>query len=68
MRYCGTTPRRLAFPVEFKELFEELLESVKQAKAIEKGELKPSRVFRVNPQTEVVRVRSKLGLLGGKID
>jgi len=41
---------------------------VKQAKAIEKGELKPSRVFRVNPQTEVVRVRSKLGLLGGKID
>ena len=26
-----------------KELFEELLESVKQAKAIELGELKPSR-------------------------
>lgn len=49
-----------------KELFEELLESVKQAKAIEKGELKPSRVFRMNPQTEVVRVRSKLGLSQSK--
>lgn len=45
-----------------KELFEELLESVKQAKGIEKGELKPSRIFRVNPKTDLVKVRSQLGL------
>jgi putative transcriptional regulator len=45
-----------------KELFEELLESVKQAKSIERGELKPSRVFKVNPRSDVARVRGKLGL------
>jgi hypothetical protein len=45
-----------------KELFEELLESVKQAKAIEKGELKPARTFRVNPKTDLVKVRGRLGL------
>ena len=45
-----------------KELFEELLESVKQAKAIEKGELKPARTFRINPKTDIVKVRGKLGL------
>ena len=31
-----------------KELFEGLLTSVKQAVAISKGEMKPSRVFRYN--------------------
>ena len=45
-----------------KALFEELLESVKQAKAMEKGELKPARVFRINPRADIVRVRGKLGL------
>jgi putative transcriptional regulator len=45
-----------------KELFNELLESVKQAKAIERGELKPSREFHVNPRTDIVKVRGKLGL------
>ena len=45
-----------------KELFEELLESVKQAKAIENGELKPARVFKFNPKNDVVKVRGKLGL------
>ena len=49
-----------------KELFEELLESVKQAKAIEKGELNPARAFRINPKTDVVRVRGKLGLSQSK--
>ncbi len=49
-----------------KELFEELLESVKQAKAIEKGELKPARAFRVNPKTDLVKVRGKLGLSQSK--
>jgi putative transcriptional regulator len=49
-----------------KELFEELLESVKQAKAIEKGDLKPARTFRVNPKTDLVKVRGKLGLSQSK--
>lgn len=49
-----------------KELFEELLESVKQAKAIEKGEIKPGRVFRVSSQSAVLRVRGKLGLSQSK--
>jgi putative transcriptional regulator len=45
-----------------KELFEELLESVKQAKAIEKGELKPARTIRFDPKNDIVKVRGKLGL------
>jgi putative transcriptional regulator len=45
-----------------KELFEELLESVKQAKAIEKGQLTPARRFKFNPKNDVVKVRGKLGL------
>ncbi|HEY3857956.1 MAG TPA: hypothetical protein VGO67_26515 [Verrucomicrobiae bacterium] len=36
-----------------KELFIELLESVKQAKALERGELKPAREFHVNPRTDI---------------
>ncbi len=49
-----------------KELFEELLESVKQAKAIEKGELKPARTFKSDPKNDVVKVRGKLGLSQSK--
>jgi putative transcriptional regulator len=49
-----------------KELFEELLESVKQARAIEQGELKPARTFRINPKTDIVKVRGKLGLSQSK--
>ena len=45
-----------------KELFEELLQSVKEAAAIERGELKPSRTFKVRTANDVVRVRGKLGL------
>jgi putative transcriptional regulator len=45
-----------------KELFNELLESVKQAAAIEKGRAKPSRTFVVNKRNEVARARAKLGL------
>ncbi len=45
-----------------KELFAELLESVQQAVAIEKGELKPARVFKIDPKNEIVKVRGKLGL------
>ena len=49
-----------------KELFEELLESVKQAKAIERGELKPGRVFRVESRNMVAKARGKLGLSQSK--
>jgi putative transcriptional regulator len=49
-----------------KELFNELLESVKQAAAIERGEQKPSRVFEVKKRTEVTRVRTQLGLSQSK--
>jgi putative transcriptional regulator len=45
-----------------KDLFEELLESVKQAKAIERGALKPARTFKFNPKNDIVKVRGKLGL------
>ena len=49
-----------------KELFEELLESVKQAKAIEQGELKPARRFKIAPKNDIVRARGKLGLSQSK--
>jgi len=49
-----------------KELFEELLESVKQAVAIERGEMKPSRFFKVRGKSEVTAVRKKLGLSQSK--
>jgi putative transcriptional regulator len=45
-----------------KELFEELLQSVKEAAAIERGESKPSRSFNVENPSDVVRVRKKLGV------
>ena len=45
-----------------KKLFEELLQSVKEAAAIERGQAKPSRTFEVKTANEVVRVRGKLGL------
>ena len=45
-----------------KELFDELLQSVKEAAAIEKGKAKPSRTLEVKTANDVVRVRTKLGL------
>ena len=47
-------------------MFEELLESVKQARVIERGEAKPSRIFVVKRGTEVARVRRTLGLSQSK--
>ena len=44
-----------------KELFEELLESVKQGGAIMKGAMKPSRVFEF-PESEVKKLRNNYGL------
>lgn len=45
-----------------KELFDELLQSVKEAAAIERGEAKPSRKFEVKTANDVLRVRNKLGV------
>ncbi|MEW6187533.1 MAG: helix-turn-helix domain-containing protein [Thermodesulfobacteriota bacterium] len=44
-----------------KELFDELLESVKQGGAIMKGELKPSRTFTF-PESEAKEIREQYGL------
>jgi len=49
-----------------RKLFEELLESAKQAAAIERGLMKPSRVFVVNRKNEVTRARATLGLSQNK--
>lgn len=44
-----------------KELFEELLESVRQGGAILRGDRKPSRSFRF-PEPNVQKIRKKYGL------
>ena len=49
-----------------KELFEELKQSLREANLIKRGELKPGRVFHVNPESNIVRVRGKLGLSQSK--
>jgi putative transcriptional regulator len=49
-----------------KELFEELKQSLREANLIKRGLLKPGRVFRVDPKSDIVRVRSKLGLSQSK--
>lgn len=45
-----------------KALFAELLQSVKEAAAIERGDAKPSRKFEIQDANDVVRVRNGLGL------
>jgi putative transcriptional regulator len=49
-----------------KELFNELLQSVKEAAAIERGKLKPSRSFEIKTANDVARVRNRLGLSQNK--
>ena len=44
------------------ELFAELLQSVKEAAAIERRAAKPARTFEIKTANDVVRVRNKLGL------
>ena len=44
------------------ELFNELKDSIRQMKAIEKGELAPTRVRVINPENEVAQARIKLGM------
>jgi putative transcriptional regulator len=48
------------------ELFDESLQSVTEAAAIESGELKPSRTFEVRTANDVVRVWGELGLSQAK--
>ncbi len=45
-----------------KELLDGLLQSVTEAAAIKRGELKPSRTFEVRTANDVIRVRGRLGL------
>jgi putative transcriptional regulator len=49
-----------------RELFEELKQSLREATKIKRGQLKPGRVFRVDPESSIVRVRGKLGLSQSK--
>jgi putative transcriptional regulator len=44
------------------ELFEELVDSVKEGMAILRGEMEPSRVFVVEKGPDVKSIRSKLGM------
>jgi putative transcriptional regulator len=49
-----------------KELFEELKNSLQEAGQIKRGAMKPSRVFKINPQNDIAKVRDKLGLSQSK--
>jgi putative transcriptional regulator len=49
-----------------KELFDELLQSVKEAAAIEGGKMKPSRQFKMKTGADVAAVRTKMGLSQSK--
>ena len=49
-----------------KELFEELKQRLREPNVIKRAPLKPGRVFRVNPESSIVRVRGKLGLSQSK--
>jgi putative transcriptional regulator len=48
------------------ELFEELKQSLREARQIKRGQLKPGRVFQLGAHAEVARVRSQLGLSQSK--
>ena len=47
-------------------LFKELKQSLREANEIKRGRLKPGRVFRVDRESSVARVRRKLGLSQSK--
>ena len=40
--------------------------SLREANLIKRGQLKPGRVFHVNPESNIVRVRGRLGLSQSK--
>ena len=45
-----------------KELFGQLTQSLREVGKIRRGEMKPSRVFEIDPKNDIVKVRGKLGL------
>jgi putative transcriptional regulator len=45
-----------------KEFFEALKQSLREAEQIKRGVMKPSRVFKIDPKNDIVKVRGKLGL------
>ena len=45
-----------------KKEFQELLQSIDEAREIHRGERKPSRVFHFDPQIQTKDIREKLGL------
>ena len=49
-----------------KELFEELKQSLREANLIKRGQMKPGRVLHVNPESNIVLVRGKLGMSQSK--
>ena len=49
------------------QLFNELLQSVKQAKAIQRGEMKPARVFKVRTPNARTRRTLKASKAGGSV-
>jgi putative transcriptional regulator len=49
-----------------KDLVDELKQSLREASLIKHGQLKPGRVFHVKPESNLVRVRGKLGLSQAK--
>lgn len=49
-----------------EELFEELKQSLSEAGKIRRGEMKPSREFKVDTKNEIIKVRGKLGLSQSK--
>jgi len=49
-----------------RELFEELKQSLGEAREIKSGVRKPSRVFKIDPQNDIAKVRGKLGLSQSK--
>ena len=48
------------------ELFEQLTQSLREAGKIRRGEMKPSRLFKIDPKNDIVKVRGKLGLSQSK--
>lgn len=49
-----------------KELFEQLTQSLREAGKIRRGEMKPSRAFKIDPKNDIVKVRGKLRLSQSK--
>ncbi len=49
-----------------KELFEKLTQSLEETGKIRRGEMKPSRVFKIDPKNDLVKVRGELGLSQSK--